>query len=57
MDAKGRSKSAFKHILSFRECSPPAGYLVRVSPHTRRKIDVIIDVFETPEKRHLIENK
>jgi hypothetical protein len=38
------------------EHSSSTGLVVHVFPHMQRKIDVIIDVFEMHEKRHLIEN-
>lgn len=57
MDEREQSKAAPLPSSSFQDPRAGAGYLVHVFPHMRRKIDVIIDVFETHEKGHLIENK
>jgi hypothetical protein len=50
-------KAALSALLCYQEHSSSTGQIVHVFPHMRRKIDVIIDVFETHEKRHLIEYK
>ena len=57
MDEREQKESALKALLSFRKCQSSTGHIVHVFPHMQRKIDVIIDVFETHEKGHLIENK
>jgi hypothetical protein len=58
---KGRktapSKAALSAFLCYQEHSSSAGQIVHIFPHMQRKIDVIIDVFETYGKGHLIEIK
>lgn len=49
--------SALKLLRWCGESASSAGLVVHVFPHMQRKIDVIIDVFGTHEKRHFIENK